>query len=80
MREVKNVKECVHCGREIIKIKTAGTQTVICNAGAVTYWLSKNPDASILTPNGETVYCTLSGTLESAHGIGYTLHTCYEGE
>lgn len=67
--------KCKHCNKEIIKIKTAGG-TSVCNAGAVMYWLAKNPDASILTPNGETIYCKLQGEPKNAHGIGYTPHTC----
>ena len=80
MREAKNVKQCVLCGRETVGINVAGTGTVVCDAGAVTYWLSKNPDANIIKPNGERVFGTLRGTLETAHGIGYTLHKCYEEE
>ena len=69
--------KCKQCNEYIIKIKTAGG-TVVCNAGGVLYWLAKYPDASILKPNGETIFCTLQGDPETAHGIGYTLHTCYE--
>ena len=68
---------CEHCNQEIVKIDTAYGQSV-CNAPPVHYWLSGNPNTSILTPNGQTVYCVLKGKKEKAHGIGYTLHTCFQ--
>ena len=80
MREAKNVKQCVHCGRETIGINVAGTGTLECDANAVTYWLSKDPEANVITPNGERIACALRGALETAHGIGHTLHKCYEEE
>lgn len=69
--------KCKICGLEIVKIDTSGGK-MVCNAAPVHYWLSGNPKISILTPNGETVYCVLKGELEKAHGIGYTLHTCFQ--
>ena len=69
--------KCKQCNEYITKIKTAGG-TVIYNAGGILYWLAEYPDANILTSNGETVYCKLQGETETAHGIGYTLHTCFE--
>ena len=80
MRKIKNTGQCVHCGRETVQINVAGTGTLVCDANAVTYWLSKNPDANIITPNGERTTCTLRGTLETAHGIGHALHKCYGEE
>ena len=71
------VMECKHCKQEIVKINTAHGRSV-CNADPVLYWRSGNPNASILTPNGETVYCVFKGKAEKAHGIGYTLHTCFQ--
>ena len=71
--------KCKECGQEIVKIETAGTK-MVCNAPPVHYWLSNNPNASILTKNGETIYCVLKGKLEKAHGIGYTLHTCFQDQ
>lgn len=68
--------KCKSCDAEIIRIKSSGF-AYACNAQPVTYWLS-NPSGMILTPNGERVYCSFSGPLSSAHGIGYTLHTCGE--
>ena len=70
--------KCKECGQEIIRIDTAGGK-MVCNGDPVTYWYSNQPNASVLTPNGETVYCVLKGAPEKAHGIGYTLHTCFEG-
>jgi len=49
-----------------------------CGADPIAYWLSRNPNASVLTPNGETIYCVLKGNPEKAHGISYTLHTCIQ--
>ena len=80
MKKVIKVKQCVHCGRETIRINVAGTGTLVCDADAVLYWLSKNPNANIIKPNGERIVGTLRGALEAAHGIGYTLHKCYEEE
>ena len=71
--------KCKQCECDIIKIDTANGK-MVCNADSVYYWLSKSPNASILTPNGETIYCVLNGKPEKAHGIGYTLHTCFQGE
>lgn len=67
--------KCKSCGEEIIRIDTMGGK-IVCNAEPVTYYRSNHPDSEILTPNGETVYCKLSGPLSRAIGIGYTLHTC----
>ena len=71
--------KCKECGREIIRIDT-GNGRMVCNANPVAYWLSGNPNTSILTPNGETIYCVLKGKPEKAHGIGHTLHTCFQEE
>ena len=71
--------KCKDCGREIIRIETYGDKAV-CNADPVTYWLSGHPNTGILTPNGKTVYCVLKGEPEKAHGIGYTMHTCFQEE
>ena len=73
------IMRCKQCEREIVKIDTAFGK-MVCNAGPVLYWLSHNPNASILTPNGQTVYCVLKEKTEKAHGIGYTLHTCFQEE
>jgi len=70
---------CKECGRGIKKIDTVNGR-MVCNADPVTYWLSSHPNTSILTPNGETIYCVLKGKPEKAHGIGYTLHTCFQEE
>ena len=69
--------KCKHCGLEIIRIDTVNGK-IVCNADSVAYWLSKNPNTSVLTPNGQTVYCVIKGKPEKAHGIGYTYHTCLE--
>ena len=71
--------KCTQCGREIVRIGTANG-SMVCNADPVPYWLSGHPNASVLTPNGETIYCVLKEKPEKAHGIGYTLHTCFKGE
>ena len=71
--------KCKECGQPVLKIMSAGTE-MVCNGDPVTYWHSNQPNASILTPNGETIYCVLKGKPEKAHGIGYTLHTCFEGD
>ena len=71
--------KCKQCDREIIRIDTYNGK-MVCNADSVTYWLSSHPNTSVLTPNGETVYCVLKGKPEKAHGIGYTLHTCFHEE
>ena len=68
--------KCNECGVEIVKIGTVNGR-MVCNADAVLYWRSRYPNTSILTPNGETIYCVLKGKPEKAHGIGYTLHTCF---
>jgi len=70
-------KICKECGAAIVRIDTVHGIRV-CDADPVTYWRSSHPDTSILTPNGETIYCVLEGESEDAHGIGYTLHTCFE--
>ena len=71
--------KCKQCEREIIRIDTMHGEA-ICNAAPVSYWLSSHPNTSILTPNGKTVYCVLKGEPEKAHGIGYTMHTCFQEE
>jgi len=68
--------KCKQCESEIVKIVTPYGK-MVCNAAPVLYWLSGNPNAGILTPNGETVYCVLKGKPEKARGMGYTLHTCF---
>jgi len=70
-------KICKECGVAIVRIDTVHGMRV-CNADPVTYWLASHPNTSILTPNGETIYCVLKGELADAHGIGYTLHTCFQ--
>lgn len=69
--------KCKHCGQEIVRVVTA-QGPVVCNAPAVAYWLTDSPDTEILTPNGESIYCTLAGKPNEAHGIGYTKHTCFQ--
>ena len=82
-REAANIKEgstemkCKHCNAEIVRIDTNNGK-IVCNVPAVLYWQSKQPDTSVLTPNGETIHCKLQGDIEKAHGIGYTLHTCIQ--
>ena len=71
--------KCKHCNKNVIRIKTAGGN-MVCNAEPVLYWHSKNPNASVLTPTGETMYCKLHGNPNTAHGMGYTLHTCFQEE
>ena len=71
--------KCKHCGVEIVRIGTVNGR-MICNAAPVGYWYSRNPNTSVLTKNGETVYCVLRGKPEKMRGIGYTLHTCYHEE
>lgn len=67
--------KCRCCGAEIVKIDTIHGK-IVCDAGPVTYWASGRKDTEVLTPNGETVYCRLSGNVHTASGIGYTRHTC----
>jgi hypothetical protein len=69
--------KCKQCNCEIIKIDTMHGN-MVCNATAVLYWLSDNPNIGILTPNGETICCVLKGNPEKAHGIGYIMHTCFQ--
>jgi hypothetical protein len=69
--------KCKQCDSETVKIDTAHGK-MVCNAHPVHYWMSGNPNACILTPNGEITYCVLKGIPETAHGIGYTLHTCFQ--
>ena len=71
--------KCKACGAETIKIDTVHGKE-ICDAEAVCYWLSKKPNANVLTPNGENVRCVLDGKLEGAYGIGYTHHTCFQSQ
>lgn len=70
--------KCKSCGAGIVRIQTP-TDTVICNAQAITYYPVKGePISEVLTPNGERHYASLTGKLESAIGIGHTRHTCNE--
>ena len=70
-------RKCKECWADIVKVDTAYGK-MVCNAPPIHYWLSRNPNAAVLTPNGETIYCVLKGKLDDAHGLGYTLHTCFQ--
>jgi hypothetical protein len=68
--------KCKHCGADIVRIATSNGN-MVCNAAPVAYRRYGQPNTSVLTPNGETVYCRITGKSEKAHGIGHTLHTCF---
>jgi len=76
---MNKIMKCKQCGKEIVRIDTMGVK-MVCNAPPVHYRRNCNPNTSILTPNGKTVYCVLEGNPEKADGIGYTLHTCFQEE
>ena len=76
-RDIDHVMKCKECGADIVKIGTSNGR-MVCNAHPVAYWRSSYPNTSILTPNGETIYCVLKGKLGKMYGLGYTLHTCFQ--
>lgn len=69
---------CRGCGKLILWMKTAAGKNMPCNPEIKTYWAQKNGNATIITPNGETVKANLKGDLQNATGIGYEPHwgTC----
>ena len=72
--------KCKNCGREIIRIRSAG-RSVACDAAPITYWSVRGGAAMseaipLLTPNGESVYGALDGKLKDAVGMAYHPHTC----
>lgn len=68
--------KCLYCGAPIARIDSMHG-FLICNEPERPYWLA-NPTTIIVTPNGEEIPARLTGDLHTAHGIGRTLHTCFE--
>lgn len=69
---------CKACGAPIVWIVTTSGKSMPCDAEQLLYRADQKGDATIITPNGETVRATLDTTPEAATGIGYTPHwaTC----
>lgn len=69
--------KCRHCGREIVRIRTM-SGFAACDFPEVTYWpMRQGEERTLLTPNGQTIYKSLTGEKNDAEGIGYLPHTCH---
>lgn len=70
---------CAECGRSVIKIYIpASCMHLVYNAPAQPFWRTSQPQESIVTDDGKTVYCNLYGhdDPKTADGMGFTAHTC----
>lgn len=70
--------KCKSCGANIVWIAMQSGKSMPCNAEQVVYWKSEKGEATIITPNGETVRATLKTQRTLPTGVGYISHfaTC----
>lgn len=72
------MNKCKGCGADIIWIKTRAGKAMPCDATPVTYWQNEKGKQTIITPDGATLRCDLTGDPKEAAGSGYVPHwaTC----
>ncbi len=70
--------KCRGCGAPVLWLKTESGKSMPVDPEKVMYWKVRGGKKRIVTPNGETVACELSGDLQDATGMGYVPHwsTC----
>lgn len=70
--------KCKACGATIIWIGMQSGKSMPCDAQQVVYWEDKKGEATIITPNGETVRATLQTRRTPPTGVGFIPHwaTC----
>jgi len=70
--------KCKACGAPIVWIEMESGKKMPCDAEQVVYWQDKQGEATIITPNGETIRATLIPQATDPTGIGYIPHwaTC----
>lgn len=69
---------CKACGASIVWIATQAGKNMPCDAKQVAYWQNKQGESTVITPNGETIKCTLKTQRMPATGVGFIPHwaTC----
>lgn len=74
--------KCKSCGATIIWVGMQSGKSMPCDARQVAYWEDKKGEATIITPNGETVRATLQAQRTPPTGVGFIPHwaTCPQAQ
>ena len=69
---------CRGCGQEITWIKMKTGKSMPVDPERIMYWDDENGKDVLVTLDGETVTCSLTGDINKATGYGYVSHfaTC----